>query len=474
MIITGKDLQRLGMSQGKTLGLTKNIAQLLVDSGENKAEVLAQVQAVLNDPTLFVEESVFAPLAHILLAQEKEAAEKAHIPQDDLLDVAIDFGIWGNELIDDNTRQQMSWAMRLPISVAGALMPDAHLGYGLPIGGVLATKNAVIPYAVGVDIACRMMLTIYPETPHILDAQGDRLKKALLNQTHFGIGDKWKTDDRHKPHHAVLDDPEWEAIPYVRSMKDKAAAQLGTSGGGNHFVEWGTMHFDQDDESLGIKAGTYLALLSHSGSRGVGANIANHYTKLAMAAHPNLHPSAKHLAWLDMAHEHGQEYWLAMNLAGRFAQANHHVIHRRVAEAAGLEPILMVENHHNFAWEETMPDGSTAYVHRKGATPAGKGVLGIIPGSMGDAGYLVRGLGNAASLNSASHGAGRQLSRSKATASITAHERNEYLKQHNVTLLSGGLDEAPQAYKPIAEVIAAQTDLVEAIAEFIPKIVRME
>lgn len=470
-IITGKDLQRLGLPQGKVIGIAKNIAQSLVESGMDKAVVLAQAAEVIENPTLFVEEHIFSPLAHAILAMQKP---ENLFPDDILHESPLDFGVWGNDLIDDATRKQMETAMRLPISVSGALMPDAHLGYGLPIGGVLATQGAVIPYAVGVDIACRMMLTVYPETPHLFESQGERLKKALLNQTHFGIGDTWKMNDAHKPHHAVLDDSEWEAIPYVRSMKDKAQAQLGTSGGGNHFVEWGTMTFTQDDAALGVRAGTYLALLSHSGSRGVGANIANHYTKLAMAAHPNLHPSAKHLAWLDLDSESGQEYWLAMNLAGRFAQANHHIIHKRVAEAAGLEPLLMVENHHNFCWEEIANDGSKVYVHRKGATPAGKGVLGIIPGSMGDAGYLVRGLGNVASINSASHGAGRAMSRTKANQSITAHERNEYLKKRGITLLSGGLDEAPQAYKPIAEVIAAQTDLVEVIAAFMPKMVRME
>ena len=138
------------------------------------------------------------------------------------------------------------------------------------------------------------------------------------------------------------------------------------------------------------------------------------------------------------------------------SSANHFIIHRRVAAAIGLKEAAVVENHHNFAWKENLPDGRTVIVHRKGATPAGVGVLGIIPGSMGDAGYLVRGKGVASSLASASHGAGRLMSRRAALNSISRSARDEYLKKNDVTLLGGGMDESPQAYKPIEEVIAAQ------------------
>ena len=144
-----------------------------------------------------------------------------------------------------------------------------------------------------------------------------------------------------------------------------------------------------------------------------------------------------------------------------------------MAEAAGLKPIASVENHHNFAWKENLPDGAEVIVHRKGATPAGPNVLGLIPGSMGDAGYVVRGKGTAASLHSASHGAGRAMSRKGAHQSITKTMRDAYLRERDVTLLGGGLDESPQAYKPIEAVIAAQNDLIETLARFSPRIVRM-
>ncbi len=257
----------------------------------------------------------------------------------------------------------------------------------------------------------------------------------------------------------------------LNTLKDNAARQLGTSGTGNHFVEWGT--FSLSEALLGLQPGEYLALLSHSGSRSVGFKIADRYSKLAMQLHPSLDKSIRHLAWLSLDSEAGQEYWLSMELAGRFASANHAIIHQRVARAVGLKEAAVVENHHNFAWVEKLADGRTVIVHRKGATPAGAGVLGVIPGSMGDAGYLVRGKGASAGLDSASHGAGRLMSRTAALNSISKLARDSYLKERGVTLLGGGLDESPQAYKPIDQVIAAQQELVDVIGKFSPRIVRM-
>jgi tRNA-splicing ligase RtcB len=161
-----------------------------------------------------------------------------------------------------------------------------------------------------------------------------------------------------------------------------------------------------------------------------------------------------------------------MELAGDFAAANHEVIHNRITQATGLTSIATVENHHNFAWREKANDKEIV-VHRKGATPAGKGVLGIIPGSMGDPGFVVKGKGRAESINSASHGAGRQMSRRQANRTITHEEQLKYLEKLNVELIGGGLDEAAQAYKRIEEVMAAQEDLVDIIGKFEPKIVRM-
>ena len=389
----------------------------------------------------------------------------------------LPYGVWGGALIDPGARAQMDTAMRLPVAVAGALMPDAHIGYGLPVGGVLAAEDAVIPYAVGVDIACRMRLTVFPESAIVLGQQPGRFKKALMEQTRFGAGSKWTSHEQ--VDHEVLDDPGWTLQPFLRALKETAYAQLGTSGSGNHFVEWGELELTEDDPDIGLHAGRFLALLSHSGSRGVGFRIANHFSELARSLRPDLDPAVKYMAWLMLDSEEGQAYWQAMELAGRFAAANHAVIHQRIAKATGLKPVLSVENHHNFAWREQLParrrgeTGRDVIVHRKGATPAGQGVLGIIPGSMGAAGYLVRGLGKAESLFSAAHGAGRQMSRRDALNRITKPERDRQLRDLGITLLGGGVDEAPGAYKPIEEVMQAQRDLVSVVARFTPRIVRM-
>jgi tRNA-splicing ligase RtcB len=381
------------------------------------------------------------------------------------------YHIWGKEHIDQGAIDQMDNAMRLPVSVAGALMPDAHIGYGLPIGGVLATEEAVIPYAVGVDIACRMRLTIFPVKPHILRQKPDQFKKALMEKTLFGAGKDFKDKDR--LHHPVLDDKGWNATWLLRSLKTKAWAQLGTSGSGNHFVEWGAFQLNPGEELDELKPGEYLALLSHSGSRGVGFAIANHYSQAAKDSHPELDKTLHHLSWLSLDNEWGQEYWLSMTMAGKYAAACHELIHERLAKATGLKPAYTVENHHNFAWQEEI-DGKTYVVHRKGATPAGTGVMGIIPGSMGDAGYLVRGKGIAESLNSASHGAGRLMGRKQALSSITKTMRNNYLRERDIVVMGGDLDESPQAYKPIEQVIAAQSDLVDVVGKFSPRIVKMD
>ncbi|MCD8352413.1 MAG: RtcB family protein [Planctomycetaceae bacterium] len=389
----------------------------------------------------------------------------------------IAYARWGED-IEKTALDQMDNACALPISVAAALMPDAHQGYGLPIGGVLATDNAVIPYAVGMDIACRMKLSVLDLPPATLTSQPDRLKNALVRETHFGLGAKVKK--RHA--HAVMDE-DWDVSPVTRANKSKAWDQLGTSGSGNHFVEFGILTLQHptmlwsDPSRAGrhggdLAAGTYLALLSHSGSRGVGGSVAQHYSKLAAKLRPDLPKHLSTLAWFDLDSHEGQEYWAAMELLGRYAAANHQIIHRQIAKHLGAEVIADVENHHNFAWREEH-GGRDVVVHRKGATPAGAGVLGVIPGSMGTPGFVVRGRGEAASLRSASHGAGRRMSRNAARATFTARGMKDFLNERGVTLLSAGVDECPMAYKDIEAVMRQQAELVDIVARFDPKLVRM-
>jgi tRNA-splicing ligase RtcB len=377
--------------------------------------------------------------------------------------------VWGRDL-EPAALDQMKNACRLPVAVAGALMPDAHVGYGLPIGGVLATDEAVIPYAVGVDIACRMKMTVLDLPVSALEHQAPALTSALERETRFGVGASFKT----RRQHAVMD-ADWRVTNLTAGLKDQAWAQLGTSGSGNHFVEFGVLTVL--DAAVGLPAGEYLTLLSHSGSRGTGAQIAGHYSRLARSLHPELPKELGHLAWLDLSSEPGQEYWAAMSLMGRYASANHALIHQHIARALGVEVRLDLENHHNYAWRERhrLPDGSAreVIVHRKGATPAGAGVLGIIPGSMGTPGYVVRGMGSVASLDSAAHGAGRRMSRTRAKELFTWDQTRRLLRERGVTLLSAGLDEAPMAYKDIDAVMAAQRDLVEPLARFDPRLVKM-
>ena len=371
---------------------------------------------------------------------------------------------WGNQ-IDDQSFRQMDNACRLPISVRGALMPDAHLGYGLPIGGVLATRNAVIPYAVGVDIACRMKLTVLDLPHHAYRSKAERLQKAIEKETRFGIGAKFK--DRRE--HDVLD-ADWSVSPITEENKDKAWSQLGTSGSGNHFVEFGL--FTVSDADVGLPTGEYLGLLSHSGSRGTGAAVCSHYSKVAQSMHPDLPKELQHLAWLDLDTPEGREYWEAMELMGEYAAANHACIHRHIARHLGAEVLLDLENHHNFAWKEEH-DGEELIVHRKGATPAGEGVLGIIPGSMASPGYVVRGRGSDASLHSAAHGAGRKMSRKKAKSTYKWSDARPRLEARGVRVISAGIDEAPMVYTNIKSVMDAQADLVEILARFDPKLVKM-
>lgn len=379
------------------------------------------------------------------------------------------YRVWGSDLEPD-ALTQMRNACKLPVSVSGALMPDAHVGYGLPIGGVLATKDAVIPYAVGVDIACRMKMSVLDLPLTALTDEKERLTRALERETQFGVGATFR-----KPRQHDVMDEDWSVTPLTAKLKDRAWSQLGTSGSGNHFVEFGELIVT--DAGAGLQPGRYVALLSHSGSRGTGAQVADYYSRVARDLHPELPKELSHLAWLDLSSEAGQAYWSAMELMGRYAAANHAVIHAHVARALGVDVVLDIENHHNFAWRErhVLPDGSEAdlIVHRKGATPAGEGVLGIIPGSMGTPGYLVRCKGVAASLNSAAHGAGRRMSRKKAKQSFSWDDVQAFLRERNVTLLSAGLDEVPMAYKDIDSVMAAQSDLVEPLARFEPRLVKM-
>lgn len=379
------------------------------------------------------------------------------------------YTVFGKEHIEQPAIKQMDIAMSLPITVGGALMPDAHPGYGLPIGGVLAVDNAVIPYGVGVDIGCRMALSIFQMEGLSLTKHSENLRKAILKSTVFGTGRGFSGIERSD--HKVLENSLFKESKFLAKLKDKAWSQLGSSGGGNHFVEFGLIDFDHYDSQLDLPAGTYIGLLTHSGSRGLGASIADYYTRLAKSI--SLLPrEAINLAYLSLESEEGRDYWEAMQLAGQYASACHEIIHRKISDLLGETPIAKVENHHNFAWKENW-NGREVIVHRKGATPAAKGVLGFIPGSMATPGYLVRGKGYINSIQSAAHGAGRLMSRKQAIQTFERSDLNKLLEKTGINLIGAGMDEVPMAYKDIQKVMAAQKELVDIVGVFEPKIVRM-
>lgn len=464
--MNGKHITKLGF-EGKAVGLALTAAKLREDAGVSRGDILDELRSVQNYPEQYQGGGVYADLAAHLL--EQQAAQQSR-QSAKLRSAPLPYRTWGADLIDPGAHAQMDVAMQLPISRAGALMPDAHVGYGLPIGGVLATENAVIPYGVGVDIGCSMMLSVFPVGAG--NVSTDEARSLLLKHTRFGAGVAF--DKRDRLDHPVLHEATWKEQPLLRHLFDKAATQIGTSGSGNHFVEFGTFTLAQADPQLeGLDPGEYLAVLSHSGSRGFGAQVAGHFTGVAQKLWPQLDREAQKLAWLPLDGEPGQAYWQAMNLAGRYALANHEQIHARLARALGEKPLLQAQNSHNLAWKQVV-NGQELIVHRKGATPAEAGRLGLIPGSMADPGYLVRGKGHPEALASASHGAGRQLGRKAAERSLAKKDVQAYLKDRGVTLIGGGIDEAPQAYKRIEDVIARQRDLVDVLGEFRPRVVRMD
>ncbi len=473
-VLSGAALQERGWSPGPLLGQAKKTGAALVEKGWERDAVLDALDAVRMQPLSHEADPDLGGLASAVLAEmerEKKAAARSSFA---LRDTPIAYRIWGREGIDDGAVAQMDLAMRLPSAIAGALMPDAHIGYGLPVGGAFALDNVVSPGAVGPDIGCSVYLTIFDAAPDVFTdlRHVSAFRGALMDGAVFGVGAQ--TDPRYLPDHAVLEDPAWKDTSLTRSLHAKGAEQLGQSGSGNHFVSLGA--FDLLEEVEGVPPGHYVVLASHSGSRVVGYKIADFYGKRAEELHKDV-GEAKKVAALSLADADGQEYWAAMNLALRFARANHEIIHQRIGRLAGLRPLAFVGNPHNVASREqvTLADGahSEAIVHRKGATPAHDGVLGFIPGTMADPGFLTRGRGLAAALNSASHGAGRRLGRRRAIESITKSERDRYLIERDVMLLGGGIDEAPQAYKDIVAVMAAQTDLVQTVGRFTPRIVRM-
>lgn len=390
---------------------------------------------------------------------------------------------------------QMNTAMRLPVGVAGALMPDAHpSAASLPVGGVALLENAISPKMVGPDISCSMRFTPL-QGVSVADARKyqQAFLTAIVHGTHFGPGAAIFADGRIREH-AIMDDSAWGDLPQAlsqkspawpksanpTSLKEIAQSQLDSSGSGNHFVDLVVATSRQEKTAVWPFAmgEEFVALISHSGSRGAGYKLAKYYGRLSSTETSHVATGIPQgYEWLSMSGAAGQEYFYFMKLLGRYAEANHQLIHEHFLTNSGLCPIrnsdgsiYHIYNRHNYAWE----DGNGRYLHRKGATPAESGSLGVIPGSCASPLYIVQGLGNAATLNSASHGAGRVGSRTAAKAACDIAAVQAEWERLGIVMHGVATDETHKAYKDIRRIIKLQEGtLVDVLAEAMPVTVVM-
>lgn len=370
---------------------------------------------------------------------------------------------------DQEVVNQIELAARLPVAERAAVMPDGHKGYALPIGGVIGLRDAVSPAFVGYDIACRVTMSVLDLPPEELMKNRIRIADDMQAVSRFGMGVDFK--GKQQRDHAVMDSPLWKQISVLGQHKALAAKQLGTSGGGNHFFDAliGTVVNEASWMPYPVGA-QFVSLLTHSGSRGTGNKLAHHYADLARRETAAIAAGIpKGYEWLPLGSAAGQEYWQVMSLMGQYAEANHQLIHDHFLAQSGLAQIARWQNHHNFAFLE-----NDMVIHRKGATPAYAGQIGIIPGTSGTDSYLVEGLGDPDSLWSSSHGAGRATSRTRAKAEFDAKAFNEHMRRENILGRGIAKDETFMAYKDIERVMQVQEGrLVKTIARLRPVIVIM-
>jgi tRNA-splicing ligase RtcB len=357
--------------------------------------------------------------------------------------------------IEEGALQQARNLANLPFAFKWvAVMPDAHEGFGMPIGGVLAALGTIVPNAVGVDIGCGVLAA----RTDLTNITQDTLRNVLagirqevpLGFEHHKVNQPWSGFDRAPD------------LPIIQQELPSARRQLGTLGGGNHFIE-----FQQGSDG-------HIWIMIHSGSRNFGLKTANVYHKTAQAlcSRKGWELPDRDLAYLPMDSREGEEYFTAMNYCCEFAKANRALMMQRVSEVAamvtGAKILEQINIHHNYASLETHY-GREVVVHRKGATKASRDTVGIIPGSMGAKSYIVKGLGNPESFESCAHGAGRKMGRKHAIRSLDLETEQAKMQGilHGLRTRSA-LDEAPGAYKDIDEVMALQRDLVEISVTLTP------
>ena len=252
LLLTGKEIRAIGYPEGPVISVAMNVMEKHYKH-HTKEDALAVLTNILAEPELFTEDEILGNIAKLLLPDE--------VPENNeiaLLDKGVHFNIFGAEYIEESALYQMHSAAKLPVSLAGALMPDAHSGYGLPIGGVLATENAVIPYGVGVDIGCRMCLSVFDIHPEELTNRENYFTRELNEATLFGTG---KRVFKSILYSEILDSPVFDEIPFVKGLQNKAVKQLGSSGSGNHFVEFGVVEIPHKDDVLGLEARCVFGLV---------------------------------------------------------------------------------------------------------------------------------------------------------------------------------------------------------------------
>jgi tRNA-splicing ligase RtcB (3'-phosphate/5'-hydroxy nucleic acid ligase) len=373
----------------------------------------------------------------------------------------VDIRLWTRpETVEPDAMRQLRNITALPWVVKHvAVMPDVHYGKGATVGSVIAMRDAVSPAAVGVDIGCGMTAVRTSLSAEDLPDNLGRLRRALESAVPVGSGQHRATAFNQR------DAPDWDPFwrrfddltPAVKAKADKALHQMGTLGGGNHFIE------------ICLDTSRQVWIMLHSGSRGIGNLLAQHHIEVARGlAHNRSLPDPDLAVFIartpQMAAYRHDLYW-----AQDYARRNRAVMLRLISDVLRKQfPRVRFEDpiscHHNYVAEETH-FGEELLVTRKGAIRAGRGDLGIIPGSMGTGSYIVRGLGNPDSFESASHGAGRRMSRTKARKQFTADDLAEQTAGVECRKDTGVVDEIPAAYKDINEVIGNQDDLVEVVTK---------
>lgn len=367
--------------------------------------------------------------------------------------------------IDDKAREQIENLAALPfIHHHIAIMPDCHGGVGMPIGGVLACCDAVIPNAVGVDIGCGMcaVKTGWKVEKITADVLRKQIMRGIRKRIPLGMDHhKERQDESYMPQGHDID-----RLHVVKAQYISAQRQVGTLGGGNHFIE-----LQRDEEG-------FLWIMIHSGSRNLGKQVGDHYNKLAASLNERWHSVVKpelRLPFLPLKTQEFNDYWVEMQYCVDFALCNRRLMMERIQEVIadalpGIEFEPMINIAHNYAaWENHF--GKNVIVHRKGATLASEGVVGIIPGSQGTSSYIVEGLGNPDSFNSCSHGAGRLMSRTAAVNTLSLEDEVKKLEDQGIVHAirsKRDLEEAAGAYKDIDQVIALEADLVRVKTKLRP------